>query len=68
MSPAGVFYPVVEGLPVLLRDDVEQTIGLARSSPDRASGRLIDQRAPELFLESLGISEEEKVGVLDLAR
>lgn len=64
----GVFYPVVEGLPVLLRDDVEPTIGLARASLDRASGRFIDQRAPELFLESLGISEEEKVGVLDLAQ
>ncbi len=68
VSPAGVFYPVVVGLPVLLRDNVEQTIGLARASLDRARGRLIDQRAPELFLESMGISEEEKVGVLDLAR
>lgn len=68
VSQAGAFYPLVEGLPVLLRDDVEQTIGLARASLDRASGRLIDQRAPQLFLESLGISEGEKVGVLDLAR
>ena len=68
MSPAGAFYPVVEGLPVLLRDDVEQTIGLARASLDRANGRLVDQRAPELFLESLGISDEEKAGVLALAR
>lgn len=68
VSPTGEFYPVVEGLPVLLRDDVEQTIGLARASLDRARGRLIDQRAPELYLESVGISEEEKIGVLDLAR
>jgi SAM-dependent methyltransferase len=64
----GAIYPVVDGLPVLLRDDVEQTIGLARASLDRASGRFIDQRAPELFIESLGISEEEKAGVVDLAR
>lgn len=68
VSPAGTVYPVVEGIPILLRDDVAQTIGLARASLDRASGRLIDQRAPDLFLESLGMSEEEKVGVLDLAR
>ena len=68
VSPEGAVYPVVEGLPVLLRDDVEQTIGLARASLDRASGMVIDQRAPELFLESLGISEEEKAGVLDLVR
>lgn len=68
VSPTGSVYPVVEGVPVLLRDDVEQTIGLARASLERAGGRLIDQRAPELFLESLGMSEEEKLGVLDLAR
>lgn len=68
VSPAGAIYPVVKGLPILLRDDVEQTIGLARASLDRARGRRIDQRAPELFLESLGMSEKEKVGVLNLAR
>lgn len=68
VSPAGAFYPVVDGLPVLLRDDVEQTIGLARASLDRANGRLVDQRAPELFLESLGISDEEKLGILALVR
>jgi SAM-dependent methyltransferase/uncharacterized protein YbaR (Trm112 family) len=67
-SPEGVRYPVVEGIPVLLRDDVEQTIGIARASLDRAHGRLVDQRAPDLHLESLGISEEEKIGVLALAR
>lgn len=68
VSPTGAVYPVMEGLPVLLRDDVEQTIGLARASLERASGRLIDRRAPELFLESVGISEEEKAGVLNLAQ
>lgn len=67
-SPDGVRYPVVEGIPVLLRDDVEQTIGIARASLDRAHGRLVDERAPDLYLESLGISEEEKIGVLALAR
>lgn len=67
-SPAGFSYPVVDGLPVLLRDDVEQTIGIARASIERAAGRLVDQRAPDLYLESLGISEEEKAGVLTLAR
>ena len=67
-SPEGARYPVVDGLPVLLRDDVEQTIGLARASMARASGQLVDQRAPELYLESLGISEAEKLGVLALAQ
>src|SRR6516225_7995553 len=29
-------YPIVEGVPVLLREDVEQTIGVARASIARA--------------------------------
>jgi hypothetical protein len=55
-------YPVVEGIPVLLIPDEAQTIGIAQVSIDRAQGRgdVIDVRAPQLYLESLGISEEEK--------
>lgn len=62
-------YPVVEGIPVLLRDDVEQTIGLARASLDRARGvpGSVDARRPELHLESLGISEAEKAMAIALA-
>ncbi|HWI19737.1 MAG TPA: methyltransferase domain-containing protein [Vicinamibacterales bacterium] len=60
-------YPVVDGVPVMLRPDVPSTIVLADASLQRARGAGIDQRAPELYLESLGISEDEKRGVLDLA-
>lgn len=52
----------------MLRRDVPQTITLADASLKRASGELIDQRAPGLHLESLGISDTEKNGVVDLAR
>ena len=53
----------------MLLDDVPQTIPLAEMSLRRAlSPEDADPRAPELYLESLGISEDEKQGVADLAR
>jgi SAM-dependent methyltransferase/uncharacterized protein YbaR (Trm112 family) len=61
-------YPVVDGVPVMLVADIRQTMGLATASMARASSALIDMRAPDLHLESLGISEEEKVGVVELAK
>ena len=59
---SGHRYPVIDGLPVLLRDDIEQTMDLAAQSMSRARGepRSIDRRNPDLYLESLGISEAEK--------
>lgn len=64
---AGHRYPIVDGVPVMLRTDVPPTIVLADASLRRARGAGVDPRAPELHLESLGISEEEKQGVLELA-
>lgn len=60
-------YPVVDGVPVMLRQDVAATISLAEASWDRASGAAPDDRAPGLYLESLGIDDDEKRGVLELA-
>jgi SAM-dependent methyltransferase/uncharacterized protein YbaR (Trm112 family) len=61
-------FPIVDGVPIMLRDDVPQTIELADASLRRARGQLRDDRAPDLYLESLGISEAEKQGVIELAR
>lgn len=61
-------YPIVDGVPVMLLADAPQTIGLADQSLRRARGELIDDRAPDLYLESLGMSDEEKAGVLQMAR
>jgi 2-polyprenyl-3-methyl-5-hydroxy-6-metoxy-1,4-benzoquinol methylase/uncharacterized protein YbaR (Trm112 family) len=68
ISKRGRHYPVVEGLPVLLVTDEAQTIGVAHASIKRAQGRSdgIDGRAPELYLESLGISEKEKAELVSI--
>ncbi|HJU44950.1 MAG TPA: methyltransferase domain-containing protein [Vicinamibacterales bacterium] len=60
-------YPVVDGVPVLLLDDVPQTLGTARASLDLAIRGAADGRAANLYLESVEISDEEKRGVLELA-
>ena len=60
-------YPVVEGVPIMLIDDVDQTIGVATASLRRAHGKESPDRQPAQFhLESLGISEAEKKGILEL--
>ena len=53
-------YPIIDGVPVMLLEESIPTIALARESLARAKGATVDRRAPELYLESLGISEEEK--------
>lgn len=63
----GHSYPIVDGVPVMLLDDVRQTFGAAASSLARALGESVDSRAPELFLESVEISEAEKRGAIELA-
>lgn len=68
LAPSGRRYPVVDGLPVMLIEDRDQTIGIARASLDRANNRdgAADPRAPELYLESVGVSEDEKAQVAAL--
>jgi ubiquinone/menaquinone biosynthesis C-methylase UbiE/uncharacterized protein YbaR (Trm112 family) len=67
ISRAGREYPVVEGVPVMLLEGVTQTIPIAEASLARAKGdrNVIDRRAPDLYLESLGISEVEKEGIVN---
>ena len=62
ISNSGRKYPVVDGIPVMLLDNVENTMDIMTASLRRANGdnEVIDNRAPELYLESLGISDAEK--------
>ena len=55
-------------MPLMLRGDKPQTIGIARSSIERASGNtdIIDQRAPNWHLESLGIGDNEKARIVEM--
>jgi len=62
----GHSYPVVDGVPVMLLEEKEQTMGLIYNSIKRSKGELVDLRCPDLYLESLGISEEEKLLALSL--
>ncbi len=63
-------YPVVDGVPVLLRDDVEHTMSLAWASIARARNEpgAVDLRNADLFLESLGVSDAQKDLACELAR
>lgn len=60
-------YPIIDGVPVMLLDDVRQTFTAAGASLARAAGGGGDARAPGLYLESIAISDDEKRGVLALA-
>ena len=66
VSPSGRQYPIVDGIPVFLLNDVEPTIGVARMSLERALGNtdVIDRRAPDMYLESVSISDAEKADLV----
>lgn len=64
----GHVYPVVDGVPVMLLEEDVPAFDGAPGSLSRAAGRGVDDRAPELHLESISISESEKLGVLELAK
>ena len=68
ISERGRRYPVVKGVPILLANNEKQTIELATATINRAHGKsdVIDLRAPDLYLETLGISEEEKNELIKL--
>jgi len=69
ISSSGRKFPVIEGVPVMLVEDKTQTMPLVKASLERANNNptITVNRAESLYLESLGISEEEKKGVIQLA-
>jgi 2-polyprenyl-3-methyl-5-hydroxy-6-metoxy-1,4-benzoquinol methylase/uncharacterized protein YbaR (Trm112 family) len=64
VCPKGCQYPVVNDIPILLLDDVSQTMDLAA-----ASLRLARQRngRDDLYVESVGVTDKQKRGILELA-
>jgi SAM-dependent methyltransferase/uncharacterized protein YbaR (Trm112 family) len=61
--PNGNAFPIVDGVPVLLRSDVAQTIGLASNSLREAWADVEGRNADPWFVDTLGISDEQKDGV-----
>jgi ubiquinone/menaquinone biosynthesis C-methylase UbiE/uncharacterized protein YbaR (Trm112 family) len=58
-------YPIVDDTPVMLIPGASPTIGVEAASLKRATEGVVDRRAPHLHLESLGISDAEKVALLE---
>lgn len=68
-SAAGRRYPVVDGVPVMLRADVANTIDCARASLEDANSVAEGGDRPDpLFVRSLGITDEERSRALELHR
>ena len=64
---SGHRYPVVDGVPVMLLDDVTHTISIAGGSMREAARPEPRTGEAGLYLDSIGISDEEKRGVMALA-
>jgi SAM-dependent methyltransferase/uncharacterized protein YbaR (Trm112 family) len=60
VCPQGHSYYIVQGVPVMLRPDVEHTIGLAHQSLELAKTWHLGHSVDPLFIESLGVSSVEK--------
>ncbi|MEX2399173.1 MAG: methyltransferase domain-containing protein [Rhodothermales bacterium] len=66
-SQGGRTYPVVDGIPVMLVEEAEQTIGVASSSLAAARDGLKGEKRDDLYLDTLGISEREKAELAEMA-
>jgi SAM-dependent methyltransferase len=61
--PNGHAFPIVNDVPVLLRSDVAQTIGLASNSLREAWADVEGKNADPWFVDTLGIADEQKKGL-----
>jgi SAM-dependent methyltransferase/uncharacterized protein YbaR (Trm112 family) len=60
--PNGCSFPVVDGVPVFLLEEATETMGIAGASLRQAREPGDDR----LFVETLGLSDDQKRGILDL--
>lgn len=63
---AGHRYPVIDGVPVMLIDDVAPTIEIAPASVAAATQPQAER--DHWYLSTLSLSDEERRGIVDLAR
>jgi SAM-dependent methyltransferase len=63
---AGHEYPVVKGVPVMLVNDVEQTLWVGKASWESARGACQPfeaERKDDYFLDTIGVGDEERSGM-----
>jgi 2-polyprenyl-3-methyl-5-hydroxy-6-metoxy-1,4-benzoquinol methylase/uncharacterized protein YbaR (Trm112 family) len=63
----GHAFPIVQGVPVMLLDDPEQTLWVTRASLE-AARQAHARPADDLFVDTLGVSAEEREKMLSLPR
>ncbi len=60
VCPAGHEFPVVQGVPVLLVPDVEQTLWVAQRSVERSRDRTGSGDDDPFFTDTLGLTDEQR--------
>jgi SAM-dependent methyltransferase/uncharacterized protein YbaR (Trm112 family) len=66
--PTGHRYPVVRGIPVMLLDGVEQTMGIVDQSRSAALNVARSGHAADLFVDTISISDSYRAGITALAQ
>lgn len=61
-------YPVVDGVPIMLVDDARETLNVMSATLSRANTSSGLVGTDNLYLETLGINDDERRGILKLAR
>jgi len=64
-SQEGDQYPVIDAIPIFILDTPNQTMDLAHKSLLYGKKLLTDE-IPGIYLSSIGVSDEEKAGILNL--
>src|SRR5258705_2043028 len=64
LCPTGCRFPVVDDVPVMLVEEAQETMGVAGTSLRQSTETSNDDG---LYVETLGLSDEQKKGILDLA-
>lgn len=64
----GHSYPIIDDVPIMLLEDVKQTIGVADASIKLSKEVSSDREANIYFIDSLGISEDEKRSLIEDAK
>ena len=69
VCPAGCEYPVVQGIPILLRHDVEHTLWVANASLAKARQlRTVPSASSDFCIETIAVSPEERASLVAALR